>query len=145
MNTAYLAALHSADQDVNPLFNFLGARMREAVDGKAVIELPVSMQLVQGGGVVAGGILATLADEAMAHAVISILEDGCRTTTTEMNIRFLRSVNPQHKGTLRGVAKVVKSGRSVITAEAAVYDETGRLVATAGGSFFVMEEKPPRP
>ena len=139
MKNAYLAALRSPDQDVNPLFNLLGARLLEAADGKAVIELPVYARLAQGSGVVAGGILATLADESMAHAVISILEEGSGTATTEMNIRYLRAVSPENKGILRGVARVVKSGRSMITAEAGVYDDSGRLIATAGGSFFVKK------
>ena len=139
MKNAYLDALCRADQDVNPLFNFLGARLREAADGKAVIEMPVSAQLIQGGGAVAGGILATLADESMAHAVISILGEDCRTVTAEMNIRYLRGVDPQHKGSLRGTARVVKAGRSIITTEAEVHDAAGRLVATAGGSFLVIQ------
>jgi len=74
----------------------------------------------------------------MAHAVISILDQDCRTATTEMNIRYLRAVDPQHKGSLRSTASVVKAGRSVITTAAEVHDANGRLVATAGGSFFVI-------
>ncbi|MDR3073644.1 MAG: PaaI family thioesterase [Deltaproteobacteria bacterium] len=141
MKNAYLAALCCADQNVNPLFNFLGARMTEASEGRAVIELPVSGRLAQGGGVVAGGILATLADESMAHAVISILEEGRLTVTTEMNIRYLRAVDPAGKGMLYGKARVIKPGRSIIVAEAEVRDEADRLIATAGGSFFVIEAK----
>ena len=115
--------------------------MTEASEGRAVIELPVSGRLAQGGGVVAGGILATLADESMAHAVISILEEGRLTVTTEMNIRYLRAVDPAGKGMLYGKARVIKPGRSIIVAEAEVRSEADRLIATAGGSFFVIEAK----
>ena len=138
---AYFAALSCTDQNVNPLFNFLGARFIEAGEGRARIELPVSPRLAQGAGVVAGGILATLADEAMAHAVISILDEGQLTVTTEMNIRYLRATDPDHKGILTGSGLVIKSGRSIITASAEIHDDKGRLLATAGGSFFVIEPK----
>ena len=139
-NNAYLEALYSANQSVNPLFNFLGAKLVMAKDGKAVIELPVSPRLAQGAGVVAGGILATLADEAMAHAVLSILREGQSTVTTEMNIRFLRATDPKKEGMLTASARMVKPGRSVMTTEAEIHDAAGRLLATAGGSFFVISD-----
>lgn len=135
----YLAAVCCYGQDVNPLFNLLGARLAKAENGQATIELPLSRCLTQGGGVVAGGILATLADEAMAHAVISLIDHDRKTVTTEMNIRYLRATDPRREGTLIATGAVIKAGRSVMTAEAKVHDDTGRLLATAGASFFVLD------
>ena len=134
----YLKALCEADQNVNPLFAFLGARLTRAEEGEATIVLPISVRLAQGAGVVAGGILATLADEAMAHAVISMLQGGQRTVTTEMNIRYLRATDPKQEGELIATGTVVKAGRSIMTTEARIHDSQGRLLATAGGSFWVM-------
>ncbi|MDL2209847.1 PaaI family thioesterase [Desulfovibrio sp. OttesenSCG-928-O18] len=142
MKNAYLMALCQAEQNVNPLFNLLGAKLVEAENGRARIDLPLSPCLAQGMGVVAGGILATLADEAMAHAVISMLGEGKFMVTTEMNIRYLRASNPQRDGMLSGTGVVVKPGRSIFTTSAEIVDEAGRLLATAGGSFFVTD--PPR-
>ncbi len=137
----YLKALCEADQNVNPLFAFLGACLTHAENGEATITLPISTHLAQGAGVVAGGILATLADEAMAHAVLSILDAGYYTVTTEMNIRYLRATDPKQKGNLIGTAKVIKAGRTIMTTEARIHDSKGLLLATAGGSFFVMPPK----
>lgn len=134
----YIAAMCCETQDVNPLFNLIGARLLFAKDGAASIELPVSRCLTQGQGAVAGGILATLADEAMAHAVISLL-DGRRTVTMEMNIRFLRATDPDKGGMLTATASVVKPGRSILVAEAKIHDDAGRLLVAAGGSFFVVD------
>lgn len=136
----YLEAVCSDEQNVNPLFSFLGARVRIAEKGRCVIDLPISHKLTQADGLVAGGILATIADEAMAHAIISILEPGQQTVTTEMNIRYLRSANPESRGTLTSTATVIKPGRRVMVAEAEIHGDTGRLLATAGGSFFVLEK-----
>jgi uncharacterized protein (TIGR00369 family) len=121
------------------LFCFLGTRVRAAEKGRCVIDLPVSHKLIQGAGLVAGGILATIADESMAHAVISLLEDGQHTITTEMNIRYLCAMNAESRGTLTSTASVVKPGRQVMVAQAEIHDDKGRLLATAGGSFFVLD------
>lgn len=136
----YLEAVCADGQNVNPLFCFLGAHVRMAERGRCMIDLPVSHKLTQGDGLVAGGILATIADEAMAHAIISILEPGQRTVTTEMNIRYLRSADAESHGTLTSTATVIKPGRRVMVAEAEIHDDKGRLLATAGGSFFVLEK-----
>ncbi len=141
MAKAYLDAVCKADQNVNPLFNFLGARLIKAENGEAVISLPVSPCLAQGMGFVAGGILATLADEAMAHAVISLLGEGQRVVTTEMNIRYLRSSDPKQPGELVATGSVLKPGRNVLTTEARIHDAKGRLLCAAGGSFFILPEQ----
>ncbi len=138
MPKQYLAAVIRADQTVNPLFNLLGARLTRAENGEASITLPVSPKLAQGMGYVAGGILATLADEAMAHAVISLLSPGRKVVTTEMNIRYLRGTDPGQPGELTATGTVVKAGRTVMTTDARIRDGEGRLLATAGGSFFIL-------
>ena len=143
MPDTYLECVRQADQNVNPLFNFLGARLTRAEKGEAEIVLPVSSNLAQGMGYVAGGILATLADEAMAHAVISLLREGQKVVTTEMNIRYLRASDPKQGGELTALGQVIKAGQSVLTTEARIHDARGRLLATAGGSFFVMQPKQP--
>lgn len=141
MNTPYLKALSQEDQKVNPLFNLLGARLIEASGGKARIDLPLSPSLAQGMGVVAGGILATLADEAMAHAAISLLDGDKFMVTAEMNIRYIKASDPKREGVLSATGSVVKLGRSIIVTEAAVHDDMGRLLATAGGSFFATKRR----
>ncbi len=137
----YLKALAQAEQNVNPLFNLLGARLTRADKGEAVITMPLSPALAQGMGFVAGGILATLADEAMAHAVITLLTDGQKVVTTEMNIRYLRSTDPNQPGELVAAGSVLKAGGTVLTTEARIHDSNGRLLATAGGSFFILRPK----
>lgn len=137
----YIAAMCCDVQDVNPLFNLIGARLVFAEGGKAAISLPISPCLTQGEGAIAGGILATLADEAMAHAVISLLPHDKHTVTTEMNIRYLRTADPDKGGMLTASASVVKPGRHIMTVEATVHDEKGRLLVTAGGSFYMVDAK----
>jgi uncharacterized protein (TIGR00369 family) len=94
---------------------------------------------------VAGGILATLADEAMAHAVLSGLAAGLTAVTAELNIRYLRASDPKKGGELKARAKVVKNGHSLCVAESAVHGARNRLLATAGATFYVLKAGSPPP
>lgn len=139
MEKNYLDEVCRENQDVNPLFAFLDARMEIPARGEARFTLPVSRGLIQGGGVVAGGILATMADEAMAHAVMSLLDKGQSTVTVEMNIRYMRSAGPERRGTLSSVARVIRSGATLCVAEADVLNEENRLLARAGATFYIID------
>ena len=74
MLNEYFKALQERGQGVNPLFAHLGATLDSVSREEVRLCLPVSKYLLQGAGVVAGGILATMADEAMAHVVMANLK-----------------------------------------------------------------------
>ena len=133
----YLSRLCACDQSVNPLFGMLGLRLVEAKDMKATLTLPIAPGFRQGGGVVAGGILATLADEAMAHAVMATIQK--HVVTIEMNIRYLRSASVDDDALLVAKAEVIKPGKTIVVAEARVYKGEDTLLATVGGSFAVVD------
>lgn len=138
MSQRYLTAVMTENQTVNRLFRHLGARLVEAKDGTAKITAPVSGNFSQGGGMVAGGIMATLADEAMAHAVMSALPEGKACVTAEMNIRYLRGLAPDAPGEISSEATLVKRGSLLFVAESRVFDASGRLLATAGATFCII-------
>jgi acyl-CoA thioesterase len=87
------------------------------------------------GGIVHGGVAYGLADSAMAHALISMVDAGMNCSTIEMKMSYLSAVR---EGLMRAEAKVLKKGRTVAFAEARVECE-GKLVATATGSFAIHE------
>ena len=136
MPAAYLDAVRQPGQTVNPLFAFLGISLKEASLERAVLELPFRPEFLQGAGVVAGGMVAALADEAMAHVVLANLEPGQKTATVEMTVRYFR---PVLESGLTAVAILVNKGRRIISAEVLVTDAKNRQVAKASGSFFVLE------
>lgn len=138
MPQQYLDNVLKPGQAVNPLFAFLGVVPRSIGRDKAVLELPFRPEFVQGGGVMAGGLLAALADEAMAHVVLANLEPGRKTATVEMSVRYFR---PVLEGRLTATATLVHAGRRILSAEALVEDAKGRLAAKVSGSFFVIEPK----
>ncbi len=142
MHQQYLAAVRQPGQQVNPLFALLGIQLEHATPQSARLRLPFRKELLQGAGVVAGGVLATLADEAMAHLVIANLEPGQKTATVEMAVRYFR---PVINTGLAAEAVLVSRGRRILSLEASVTDDQARLVAKAQASFFILEDKLPPP
>ena len=135
MMDEYFKALRENGQGVNPLFAYLGATLESVSAEEVRLRLEVSQYLLQGAGVVAGGILATMADEAMAHVVMANLEPGVKTATVEMNMRYLRSAR---EGTLFATSRITRQGRTIITTESEVRDQGDNLLALAGASFIVL-------
>ena len=134
----YLKRLQEPGQRVNPLFEFLGVKIVRLSKEQVVLALPFREDFIQGGGVIAGGVMATLADEAMAHVVLANLEEGQSTATIEMNLRFLK---PIKQGEIIAEAALLKKGRQVLTVEAKIRDRQNQLLAQAGASFMVVELK----
>ena len=131
----YLDAVSRQGQTVNNLFAFLGVEVDRIEPDRAVLRLPFRPELTQGAGVVAGGILATLLDETMAHAVLGGNQPGQRTTTVDLNVSYLRAVKPGSDLTCE--ARVVKRGGRVLFVEASVSSD-GREVARATASFLLL-------
>ena len=77
-------------------------------------------------------------DTAMGAAVMSVLPEGERCATIEIQTRFLRGATT---GTLSAEATVLSAGRSVVHLEARTVDAAGNLVAAAAGSFAVIRPR----
>lgn len=136
MTAEYLEAVCREGQTVNPVFTLLGVRVLEVNIEHGILQCVIGPDLIQGAGVLAGGMLATFADEAMAHAVLARIEPNQRTATVEMSVRYLR---PLHEGdTVTAKAWVLKKGRAIVTAECEVVDGKGRLAAKAAASFMIL-------
>jgi uncharacterized protein (TIGR00369 family) len=128
-------------QAVNPLFARLGVEVLRLEEDGVELALPLAPDLVQGAGVVAGGIVATLLDEAMAHAVMAGLPDAASTATAEMSVRYLRPVPAPGEGEaprLMARARALHRGRRVVTAEAEAFQDPDRLNAVAQATFLVI-------
>lgn len=135
MPQQYLESVSQFDQTVNPLFTFLGIQIIELAPDKAVLELVIKPELIQGAGKAAGGVLATLLDEAMAHAVLSGNAPGQFTTTVNMNVSYYKPV--QQNDTLICTANVTKRGSRIAFTEATItIDSTP--VAQATASFMMV-------
>jgi uncharacterized protein (TIGR00369 family) len=134
----YLKKVQQPGQNVNPLFASLGVVVEKLSPESVVLRLPFRTDFIQGGGMIAGGIIATLADEAMAHAALANLDPGETTATIEMNIRYFKGCA---SGDITATATLIKKGRRVITLQAEIVNANNQSVAQTGASFMVLDKK----
>ena|SRR5215213_6938047 len=116
-----------------PFAKLLGIQLDSVEPGYAVLSMEVRHELKQNHGVVHGGAIAALIDSAMALAIMPLLAENERTTTVDLTIHYLR---PLTEGTARSSARVVRAGKRVITVSAELFDEHGKLAATALSTYL---------
>src|SRR5215510_10475284 len=83
-----------------------------------------------------GGILSAIIDVAADYAIAAQL--GRPVPTIDLRVDFHKAAMP---GDLTAKARVVRLGSQYATAEAALYDRNGDLVASGRGTYFTA---PPR-
>jgi uncharacterized protein (TIGR00369 family) len=117
----------------------LGLRCEDkSVPGTTVWSMPADERFANPGGVMQGGILAALADSAMAASTVTWARGQGRrvhTANTEMKISFLRPAVVG--GTLTCTARVISGGGRVVFVEAEVAGESGALVAKASSTYLL--------
>lgn len=120
--------------DTAPFEDLLGINIEKAEEGRAILSMPFRVKLAQGGGLLHGGALTTLADTAAAMAIKSLLPERTIFATTELNTHF---VAPVKEGQVTAIASVKgPEGRS-LRSEAVIVDEEGREVATFRSVFRI--------
>jgi uncharacterized protein (TIGR00369 family) len=140
MNTADL----TADQrrrvekirEAVPFLKHLGIEVESVGPGTATLLLPMREEIMRNDGIVHGGAVASVIDSAFAFAITPLLAENERTVTVDLTIHYLR---PLGGGTAKTIARVVRAGRRVITGSAELFDENGKLAATALSTYLRME------
>ena len=89
---SYEKALRKAAETA-PYYQLLQIRLEEIDAGFARFRMPFRRELMQAYGVVHGGAIASLADTAVAFALMTLIQPGERVTTVEMKINFLSPVS----------------------------------------------------
>jgi len=111
-----------------PFVQHLRMELVELNDGEATLQLKMRDELRQPHGLLHGGATASLIDTATAFANVTVMKEGEKAATVDLNVHYLR---PVLEGTITCVAKVVNAGKRLSTISADVTDENGKLVATA--------------
>lgn len=112
----------------------IGIREELASDGRARLSFDASEEHMNPAGTLHGGVVATLADTAMASAVRSSTDDGEAPATSQMTIAFL---NPGRPGRVVVNAEVRKQGAHLMLCEADV-EQGEQTLAHAVATFAVV-------
>lgn len=122
-----------------PVNRFLKLRLVARSSRRAVVAMPLRPAYRQEGGVVHGGLVATLADTAAVYLVLPHLRRGNGMTSIEFKINFLRPALVD-SGELMARSRLVKRGRRVAVCEVEVR-QGGRAVARGLFTYLVLASR----
>lgn len=115
----------------------LGVELLEWANGRSVIALEVTQRLGNRLGMAHGGVIATLADQALGLAWRSAAPERIPGGTINLNINFIAPGN----GRLRAEGQLVKLTGSSAFCEGKIYNDQNELIATAQGAFSARRPK----
>jgi|SRR5215472_13204174 len=116
-----------------PALAWLHPVLEELSLDAVVIRLPYREEITNGSGTVHGGVLATLADTAVAFALSTNFDGKMGFATADLTIHFLRRA----KSDVLARARILKKGKRVNIGEVSMTDSSGREVARAVTTFLL--------
>ena len=120
--------------DTAPFEALLGMTIQSAADGRAELTMPFCLKLANGGGVMHGGALASLADTAVAMAIKSLLPPGTIFATTDLQMEFSA---PVMAGQVRALASVEGPDGRTFAGRVELRGEEDQLYAVFRSTFRV--------
>jgi uncharacterized protein (TIGR00369 family) len=119
--------------ELAPFHRWLGVVVERMDEDSVELSMPWREEIAEdpGSRSIHGGILIALVDLVADQAIAAKL--GRALPTVDLRTDFHR---PAPRGRLRGRGAVVQVGRSVVTADAWIYDGEGALVASGRGVYY---------
>jgi uncharacterized protein (TIGR00369 family) len=129
-------ALGRARSMISPSYEYLGLDITGGGAGWIEVSLTVRDELLNGDGILHGGMWAVVADSSMGGAIRTVIDvERERAVTAQLDLRWLRAARGE---TLRSVGRLVRRGRTLSHCTAELFDERGELVGAASGTFMVV-------
>jgi acyl-CoA thioesterase len=134
---SYLGEIRKRGREANPFFKLMEIEVAAFGDGKAELQMEVRPDMLNGAGWLQGGIYTALADEAMALALFTALDENDQIATISETTSFFRGVR---EGRIVAEGRVTRVGRQVAFAEGRVVAEgaEGLLLSQTLASFSVI-------
>jgi len=125
----------------NPPTRYLtGLRLLEATAGEAAFALPASEWLCPPTARVQGGVIAMLADAALATAITTVTPPATAMASIDLKVNFLRpGIADGRDLVARGT--VAHAGRTISVAHSEVVNADGKRVALATGSALLLPDR----
>jgi uncharacterized protein (TIGR00369 family) len=113
----------------------------EVGESTATFALPATEWLCSPLAKVEGGVIAMLADAALASAIQTTVPAGVALAMVDLKVSLLRPARPDGRDLVsRGT--VVHRGRTMAVANAEVRNKDGKQVALATGSAMILPSRP---
>ena len=113
----------------------LGVKSVSSKNGYCKVKLDIKSHHLNHGGIVHGGVLATLCDIALAGAVATKMKKSEWCVTIQLNVEFM---DPAYSGeTIFGYGKLVRRGKTLAFVEGGIESKDKRQIAKAHGIWFI--------
>lgn len=129
-----LIGKEAKDVSPSPFGRWLNGTLIEAHPGKLTIGFEVREELTNPVGIMHGGAIAGIIDEAIGMTTFSLGKPGFY-VAINLNIDFLRPGKLGEK--LKVISEVIRDGRTMAHAECKVYNEEGKLIAKAASNLAI--------
>ena len=123
-------------EENEPIARFLGMRLVELTPGYAKVMMKLLPEYQNFNGLIFGGIIMAVVDQAFAYASNSLIQPSL---ATQFNLHFISGASVGDE--LIAECWVVKSGRRVGISEMKVTNQEGKLIAKATGTTIPVVEQ----
>lgn len=120
-----------------PFERLLQIEIVEAADGQATLRMPFLIDYAQGGGLMHGGALVSLADTAVVMAIKTLIPTHSHFATIAIEAKFLI---PVKKGFVTARARVADREGRILKGKATVLDEEERAVMEFSSTFKIARD-----
>jgi uncharacterized protein (TIGR00369 family) len=112
--------------------NACGLKMNfEVEEGRAISHFHLDERFQGWRGIAHGGIVATVLDEAMAWAVMSL---KIQAVTSELNVKYKKPTPLKEELTVN--AEVVEKRGKIVKVHAEILDKSKEILAISSGTYF---------
>ena len=124
-----------------PFFRLIGLDVVDVGPGWSKTSLTHRDDLTQPAGIMHGGVISSLIDTGIAHALMmtdrltELRREGGALVSVDLRVKFFRPVS---QGTIVCEAKVVRLGRQLVHAEAVVTGEDAKEVARGDAIYTAV-------
>jgi acyl-CoA thioesterase len=121
----------------------MGLRVLDVGPGWSKATASYREDLVQPAGIMHGGVISSLIDTGIAHALMmtdrltELHREGGALVSVDLRVKFIR---PVAQGTIFCDAKIVRLGRQIVHAEAIVTGEDGKEVARGDAIYMAVPQ-----
>lgn len=120
-----------------PFAAHLGFRIDQLEPGIARMSCELQPHMTNSWGTAHGGVIMTMLDVCLCMAARTLHPDSAGVMTIDMSTSFIDA----GKSPLKGEARVLRNGRSMIFAEGEIRNADGALVAKAMGTVRARQKK----
>ncbi|MFC1970744.1 PaaI family thioesterase [Chloroflexota bacterium] len=122
-----------AKEKEEPIASWLNMTLLALSPGYAKVVMKLTPECMNFNGMVFGGIVMSVADQAFAYATNSLVNPSI---ATQFNIHLIAGASAGDE--LTAECNVVKSGRRIGISEMTVTNQAGKLIAKATGTTVVV-------